>query len=341
MKRAKDVIINILREVGEEGITQAELVKLTSLSRSRVSEILRQLEREGRVIRIRHAGKTYIVKLSCYTHKNKIKTLKLGILRALEYPFIIPFMKKLRERGFRVQLYVYDNAIPATHELSRGSLDLALTPLVTQFYFHELTGALKIIGGGALGGAYIVLSSNKANIAINDLEHMNGASTKISTMELCGLAVTKGKFNRVYVNKVEDYLKYMVRKIVDYSIIWQPYAKILEERKCRILAKCEDVIGPYYCCTLAINTGISDNLIDLITRLYIDAFKGLQDNVKDYMKALARIIDIDEGYVNYSLNSYSFIEYINLKLVVDTLRRAHVNLPNPTRIIDVIWRGAL
>jgi len=338
LRNSEELIINVLREAGEDGITQVELTRITGLSRSRISEILSKLEREGKIIRIRLPGRTYLVKLAHYRVKEKAKILNIGILRALEYPFIIPFIKRLRSKGFRVHLWVYDNAIPATYELVRGILDLALTPIITQFYFYELTKALRIIGGGAVGGAFIVLSPRRGDLSLSDLDTLRAASTKFSTMEICGLALTKGKMSRIYVHKAEDFIKYLLKGVADYAVTWQPYVKILEERGCNVFAKCEDIIGPYHCCTLAVSMGIDDNTISLLTKLYEESFKDIKSNVNEFMKVLSRIIGINEDYAKYSLNAYSFLEYIDLKIAINPLRRAYVNLPDPLRLNEALWR---
>lgn len=122
---SKHLILSLLKENGGS-LPQSELRELTKLSKSRLSEILSELEKEGLITRQRIMGKNLNVSLN--------NSLRIGIIEAAEYPFIIPFYKMVKNAGFNTELRVYSDGVSLTRDLVLGKLDVGMSPVVTQLF---------------------------------------------------------------------------------------------------------------------------------------------------------------------------------------------------------------
>mgnify|MGYP000335990636 CR=1 FL=1 len=120
--RLREKILEVLRN-NPKGLRQSEIAKALGASRSRVSEIVKELEKAGLVIRIRERG-IQVVKLSHELREKKFsRILKLGIIWSSEYPFITPFAKFLeKEHNLRLDVIVYENGLDATLDRTKPVL---------------------------------------------------------------------------------------------------------------------------------------------------------------------------------------------------------------------------
>jgi len=149
---AEEKILGLLRERKEEGILQSEISRVLGVSKSVVSEVLRRLEERGVIVRERVAGKSYRVWLSEFSPKPVEGLMRVGILRASEYPHIL---LACRDLGARVK--VFDSAIDLTRSLSFGSIDIGVSPFVTQTLFALTLRSIKIHCVVAYNGSGLVM----------------------------------------------------------------------------------------------------------------------------------------------------------------------------------------
>ncbi|BCU70784.1 DUF7343 domain-containing protein [Stygiolobus caldivivus] len=261
------LILELIKKYGE--LRQSDLVSLSGISKSRVSEILTDLERKGIIERKKLAGRNLVVKLS------PKKFLTIGIIKAAEYPFIVPFMKVLREKGYHVEVRVYSNGLDVTKDLSSGKIDIALSPVITQILFQKIFSNFKIIAGGAKGGGAI----------IGDYSCNTIASTSLSSMELWSLLYDP-EATLVEYSSPDDMINALERREVKKISIWEPYATILANEGFRIIHRFE----PLHCCTLAIRNDLDP---EFFRGIYEQAFTNFLSQKDRWIQDYSNVVNID------------------------------------------------
>ncbi|AEE94156.1 MULTISPECIES: DUF7343 domain-containing protein [Acidianus] len=297
--KGRDRILSILKERGS--LPQTELVKISGMSKSRVSEILNELEKEGIIFRKQLVGKNLIVSL------NETKFLRLGIINAAEYPFIIPFIKKLREKGIEVEVKIYDNGLQVTKDLVLGKIDMGFSPVISQIIFSKIFD-IKIIAGGAKGGAGIVGES------------CNIGSTVMSSMETWTLAEVKNA-NIIPFNSPQELVKNFETKKVPAIAIWEPYLSILESKGHKVT----HVFEPNHCCTLAIRSSLEDE--EKIKEIYEDAFSWFLSSKDRWISDYSNLLGEDYNIMKKASERYYFDSYLDLKEVYKNLKKMNIYIP--------------
>ncbi|TRM86497.1 MarR family transcriptional regulator, partial [Sulfolobus sp. A20-N-G8] len=257
--------------------------------------------KNGIITRRKLIGKNLEVSLS----SNKF--LKLGIIKAAEYPFIIPFIKKLNELGFTVKVKVYSNGIDLTRDLVEAKLDLGLSPIVTQLFFSTVFRNIKIIGGGAKGGGGVI---GKVCDTI--------ATTVMSSMEIW----TFNEFNNVKIipsNDPNEMINYLERGVVNGIAIWEPYLSILERKGYK-----SHRFIPLHCCTLAARESLD---YEKIKRIYEDSFSWFKSSPDRWAQDYAALINIDYPILLSSLKNYEFDYYLDIKEFKNNLRNSGIFIP--------------
>ncbi|MUM64010.1 MarR family transcriptional regulator [Acidianus infernus] len=297
--KGRDRILSILKERGS--LPQTELVKISGMSKSRVSEILNELEKEGIIFRKQLVGKNLIVSL------NKTKFLRLGIINAAEYPFIIPFIKKLREKGVEVEVKIYDNGLQVTKDLVLGKIDMGFSPVISQIIFSKIFD-IKIIAGGAKGGAGIVGES------------CNIGSTVMSSMETWTLAEVRNA-NIIPFNSPQELVKNFETRKVPAIAIWEPYLSILESKGHKVT----HVFEPNHCCTLAIRSSLEDE--EKIKEIYEDAFSWFLSSKDRWISDYSNLLGEDYNIMKKASERYYFDSYLDLKEVYKNLKKMNIYIP--------------
>ena len=168
MGKVENSLLDSLKDAGGEAY-QSELVRQTGFSRSRVSEVLSVLERNGLVSRF-PLGKNFRVVSRTLSSRRKVRRsqetenkngLRLGFIRAAEYPFVILFKRLLRENlGITLDLKSTKMASIA-RDLSLLRLDLGISPVLTHFMYHAMGAPFKIVApAGSWGISIVVRSKN-------------------------------------------------------------------------------------------------------------------------------------------------------------------------------------
>ncbi|NJE77499.1 hypothetical protein E3E37_11305, partial [Thermococcus sp. ES12] len=102
-------------------------------------------------------------------------TLRLGLLRAVEYPHALLTAHDLKEK-YNVRVLIYDSALELTNALAIGKVDLACSPLITQILYALLMKSIKIVSGCGFAGSGLVMRGELK-------EGRTIASSELSTME--------------------------------------------------------------------------------------------------------------------------------------------------------------
>lgn len=330
--RLRERILELLKN-NPQGLRQADIAKALGASRSRVSEIVRDLEKAGMVRRVRE-GSIVLVQLvgTDIERSENRRRLRLGIIWSSEYPFITPFAKKLRDKlGVELEVIVYSNGLDATWDLVVGRIDLALTPMVTQLLYASLTNRLRIIGGGAGGGASVLHNPRG--------REGYGASTKASTMDLLltsswGLLGKEEEY-RMYLDNGESILRALLRGEAELVALWEPLAS-----RARILGYRELVnpreLGVTHCCTLATSTRLNQVLVEKISRIYHESINVFKKDPRRWLEWYSSRTGIGVDVLKKSISSYEFHDYIDISGMEGALRRCGVKIPNPLTLKEMV-----
>ncbi len=326
MVNVRDRILRLLEDI-PGGVMQSYIHRALGVSKSRVSEIVRMLEDEGLVVRIR-VGSQYLVRLSSSpsTVKPPKGKIRLGLVWSSEYPFITPFAKLLERRlGIRLVVRVYPSAIEATQALLRGEVELALSPLVTQFYSSMISGGeVRILGGGAYGGG-VVLERSEAWGGI--------ASSRLSTMDLCrAMALKEGIIEEGqarYFDEPWEAVRLAALGKPRYIVAWHPLFVKLYRYGYKPLVGCDE-LGAKYCCTLASTTRVPRSLLEKISAVYSEAISEFKRKPYTWIEWYSAEVGIPSDLVKDGLKYYGFRDEIHVDLVEDTLKKAGIRIPDPS-----------
>ncbi len=326
----KEKILKLLSNY-PEGILQSNIYRALNVSKSRVSEVLKDLEYSGLVVRVR-VGNQYVVKSR--VHVGSVlrgRVVRLGIVWSSEYPFITPFIKLLKDRlGFEVSVTVYTNAITATSALVRNEVDLALTPLITQLYAYSLTKSLRILGGGVYGGSAVMVSQSSTNDEV--------LCSEFSTMDLCRLlAINEGLIDtsttKYFSNPLTDLLPNIKYRKFKYVVVWHPLTEYLRMHNYKYVVSCSD-LGIKYCCTLASTTAIDSDLRSKISEIYQIALEEYSRDPSKWVEWYSALVGISPDLIVKSVNEYKLQPYIDLGLIREALSKARLGIPDINSLLN-------
>ena len=281
-----EVDLDIYDLVASSGpLTLSELARRLGSSKSMVHRRVRGMEAAG-VLRVYEEGGVTIVGLP---EGGPRRPVEVGIVRASEYPYVIPLTKALRDRYGAVRVKVYDDALQLALDLAAGKVQLAFAPSVTLALVNRLTGGrVHIIGGGSKGGASIISGGRGEG----------HATSRLSSMEYCAeSAGLEGP--RVYARGGDEIVRSVETGRTRYGVVWEPYATIARLRGLKV-EPCELET----CCLLGANSSIEAEY-ERISRIAAEAISRARSVDPD---AYANLIGMDPQLVKASLGSYSFLE---------------------------------
>ena len=291
-------ILEVLEETGP--ITLSELSRTIGMSKGALWRRVRRLASLG-LLKARRVGGALIIEAE--RPRGPPATVRLGILRASEYPYILGLARRLRDLFFTVKLVVYDEARRLAFDLAMGKIHLAMAPLVTLLLAHRLSGgAVRIIGGGSGGGASLVWAPDGGE---------GHATTMSSSMELC--AELKGlRGPRVYASSGDEILGLLAKRRVGAAALWEPYAT----RASRIGFEVEDC-GLPVCCLL----GAHRSLEPLYTRIS----RAMEESVSEASRG------------SWDPDAYSRLTGLPKPEVLETSRRYVLLEEPPTDEVRRAW----
>ena len=299
---AREKILKVLKWKKEEGVLQSELPKLTSLSKSTVSEIISALEAEKIVVKSEITKKSYRIWLLEY-YPNPLKnTIRVGMLKASEYPAVIIAAKKLN--GI---IRVFNDPLELTKALCIGSIDVAASPLVTQALFGCLMKNILIFRIVAFNGSGVVMNK----------EHCKRiGTTELSTMELNLKRVNKDwKF--VYFKDPEIMISSFKDGEIDGIAIWEPYLTMLSKEYDVLMFN--EIVGDFPCCSLATNNKFLAKNKNLFDR-FLQEFDKFDEESK-VAEELSKYIGFDKKLIEKSFSSFLFNKKASNREILEFLEK--------------------
>lgn len=299
-------------------LSVAELARILGVSRSWAWKRVKRLEKLGLVEAQRH-GKVLALAPSKLSYR---AVLRVGILRASEYPYIIPLRRRLHSISDTVKVLVYDEAYKLALDLAAGRVHLAMAPLVTLVALHRLTaGRINIVGGGSSGGSGVIYSKAPSG--------RGHATTMTSTMELC--AEVKGLPGpRVYKSSGQAILDAVASGAIEAGVVWEPYLTRARE----IGIPVEDC-GLPFCCVLGANRAL-EHEYGRIGRLMEEAVSEASRGRVD-LGAYATLLGFERSIVEATVGSYRFLEeppVSEARRLLPSIRRTII----PDRSVDDVFR---
>ena len=124
----RERVIKLLASMQGKPVPQSYIHRALNTSKSRISEVLNQLEKEGLITRT-NIGRSNIVyvKPGLVETETRVESriLRLGIVYSSEYLFLGYFVKFLqRKYGIHVNVEVYRDGFDTTRAITNGQVDL-------------------------------------------------------------------------------------------------------------------------------------------------------------------------------------------------------------------------
>ena len=302
MSKGSKEVVKVLEYVKEDGITQAQLVKVTGLSKSTVSYILKSMEERG-IVRRAKKGKDLLVWLQRYAPSKPTKLIKIGFIRAIEYSYLLPFSELLREIGYSLSLKVYENGLSVMNNLLTGKLDMALAPLITQMLLASSTkGGIRLVAAAGRGGSSLISTHDR-------LERMGSVgTTPLSTMELNLLStvVSEGlspeALEVTHARSGQGLVDLIVSNQVEALSIWEPYPTVLAKMGYKRLVRYSEFFGDFVCCTLSCRGSCSEDVL----QAYIRSFDLFTKRKSEYAKMFSRRIGLPVEVAETAIRDLEF-----------------------------------
>lgn len=300
MRNLEEKILRLLEEAGSGGLLQRELYHQLSVPRSTLSTVLRRLEQRGLIVR-RREGPLVRIWLSRYAPPDYLGRVRLGLVYALEYPYVPLLLKLSRERRvFDLEVRIFENGIEATLALVRGLIDFCISPLVTQLTIGAVAQNFHIIACAGLGtGALLV----RRGVKVRDLEKGRVGSTRLSTMEitltkiLSERGLTPVDIPLHYYSSGHSMARDLQRGVLDYANLWEPYVTQLTTAKvAEVVVDHSELLGLHPCCTLAVRRGVPEEVRTRFLELLEEAVRRTRsgedlDLVANYFSLTRHLVE--------------------------------------------------
>ncbi len=316
-KRIKDMIIDV---ISSGPAMQGDIVRALGISRSRASEVISELEREG-VVRRQRIGRGYRVS---YVAGGKVSDkVRLGIIRASEYGYVAELYRRARWAGHELQVEVYESATDVLRDLVSGRIDFAIAPVITQLFFLALGFPIRAIAPGGAGGSAVMGKCNPSSIA----------SSVASTMEMLVRAgIREAALPRarlVYFSTPEWAVK-SVGNAVDAVSIWEPYASVLRSRGVKELLTYEE-LGEHVCCALA---GLPGSENHWLVKEFPKAVSAFSKERRRYAQPYSAIVGLPSALIEESFKMYEYPEELNARDIARQLHTAGVLVPDADALLE-------
>jgi len=310
------------------------LAKALGLSKSYLSILLRDLERQGLVYRVR-VGNSLIVKLAGFRGVNTTggRVLRVGIVWSSEYLFLGHFAKILRDReSVEVKIKTYPSALQTILALIRGEVDAVISPLVTQIYGYIVSKSLAIVGGGAKGGGYVYEIPRSYSDTIT--------SSEMSTMDLCRLLAIRNSIvdtaSTRYFSSAEEAVAMARRGVARYAVVWHPINIDIELSGGRRIASCADFDEISHCCTLAVSRVLGYEAIEKIASIYRDSIEAFAKDRERFLDWYSATVGIDVPILRKALDEYIFDPELSPKQFSRIVEALGLDVPDRSSIYGAI-----
>lgn len=321
-KGLREKLIELLSEMEGREVPQSYLHRALGASKSRISEILSELEREGLLER-RSVGRSKLIYVREGAFKRaegaKRRAIRIGIVYSSEYAFLGYFRERLRELGLELEVKVYGDGLEVVDALGRGLIDLGLSPLVGQLYMYPVYRSYKIIAGG-MGGGYRILYREGEDVVYSSL---------LSTMDYVRYSSAKSGIiptsNTRYYHSPEELL-IMAAKGGGYVVTWNPLYKQLVKKGFRVVHE-PDKADLHVCCSLAAANHLPRELVYALRDAYVRSLQDYERDPERYVEYYSVVTGIPAVIVKGVIDDYSPRLEISAKYVNDILSGAPFSVP--------------
>lgn len=336
-KGLRETILKLLSSMQGKEIPQSYIHRALNASKSRVSEILKELERNGLIER-RSIGRSKIIYvkkgIAEKIIKHELKTLRLGIVYSSEYLFLGYFIDEMREKGYSVHVEVFKDGLDTTRALAEGEIDLALSPLVSQLYMYPLYKSYRIIAGGMTGGFKILKSPNEG-------EGIVVYSSRISTMdyirsEYIEKSGLRGTAKTIYF-KYPDLVS-SPNRIKGYVILWHPLYHLFRNKGFQDLTS-KTGISIGNCCTLAASNIFDSETMELIRKTYLDSINRYIGDPYRYLSYYSAVTGIPVSVLSDAAESYKPSPEVDIQTIRGIVSKLNNGLPDSTIYYEALYTG--
>ncbi|MGB9830796.1 MAG: DUF7343 domain-containing protein [Fervidicoccus fontis] len=329
----KEKILELLANFQGESIPQSYIHRSISASKSRVSEILYELEREG-LIKRKQIGRSKFI--YAYTgikekaHEKDEMRMTIGIVYSSEYLFLGYFLKKMNEMKRKVNVKVFSDGLEALDALVHGRIDLAISPFIGQLIFSTIYESYKILPRG-MGRGYEILYLDGGNKV---------HSSKLSTMDyIRSLSIKNGIIdaeNTVYYSSPDELL-YMAKKEKGYVITWHPLYKKVESMGFKVV-KDAGIMENELCCSLAISNIVAESVREKITWMYRESLEAYSKDRSRYLELYSIITGIDIDLIKDAMYVYEPFNGDSMKATEEVLDIISPSVPDKSVYLKSIIR---
>ncbi|MFG1545773.1 MAG: hypothetical protein AAE976_04655 [Thermoplasmataceae archaeon] len=289
---------------GSSGVTQSELERKLSISRSYCSELIKSLETQLTIIRIKNANTWRIYDRKFYPGPVP-GLVRVGFLRSSEYvPVLSHIIREARVREMEIIPIEYDSAIRALEDLNYGTLELSLVPTLPSVDFSLINGNTLILMGVSSGGSGIIKSDHNCKDCILTSESSTMISLVMEFMK--DYPQTQGFLDPRM--GIEDFVNGKCCSIA----IWEPFlSELVSAGEYKLTHTYHEVLDGFPCCALSSNMEFAKRegaMLRHILTEYMSAPLSLR-NTDDWLRSvgyIARATGCSSGLIEESLASYNF-----------------------------------
>lgn len=307
--KLREKILELLSLHQGSYIPQSYIHRALGVSKSRVSEILSELEKEGLINRVVVGRNKLIYIPPGITEKNIVfneKILRLGIVYSSEYLFLQSLVKKLERKGFRVEITPFRDGLKLTRALGEGLIDIALSPLPSQLYLYPAYRNYTIILAGLKGGFRVLSLGGEGPIYSSMITTMDYTRHLLITEELIPASKT------VYYDDPYALLKKKNNR--GYVVTWHPVYLELESKGFKPIITPSD-IDIHFCCTLAISNKLDERTRHTIASIYLSSIEEYRRNPEKGLEYYSLVTGIHSSILKSAVEEYRVAEDLDLKTV--------------------------
>ncbi|WP_440059421.1 DUF7343 domain-containing protein [Thermogladius sp. 4427co] len=325
-------VVELLKAYQGKYIPQSFIHRAVNASKSRVSEILGDLEKQGLITRIT-VGRSKLVYvhpgLGERTAETPVKRIRLGIVYSSEYLFLGGFTKRLERSGIGVEVIVFRDGARTTLALAGGFIDIALSPLPGQLYLYPAYRTYSIVLKGLKGG-FRVLSAGEGDGLIY--------SSMLSTMDYIRHLILSKKLvqaeGTVYFRDPAEILGRNLKRGV--VVVWHPVYLELEKKGFKRLYSHEELdIG--FCCTLAVSNTLGTRLSEKIVKAYTESIEEFRRDPGKWVEYYSSLTGIDTRILKQAVNEYKIADDLDPRVVDKIVKALSPAIPSAEAYREAIF----
>lgn len=319
----KDIEEKVIRLLESGEALQSSIYRALDVSKSRVSEVLKDLE-ERNIIRRQRIGKNYVVSLNSYVRESG-NLLKIGIIRSSEYGYIIPLRKIIKDKGYELEVRVYESGVEVMKDLVMGKLDFGISPAISQIFFAYAGFPVKMIAPAGSGGGYLFSTTTDRK--------PRTLSSRLSTMEMILRTAVNSSLIRdpSSVDYFDDPMKALNEFLngkADAITVWEPFATILRSEGKKETFSYSEM--EHYCCTLSAHSSLKASLVESFRKYFFESMNIYEKNRSGFAFSYSALLGLPYGLVERTLKNYTYHHDVDIRILERQLSYAGISVPSPS-----------